>query len=325
MIVNIHNYETYFLLYVDNELTANEIAAVELFVQQNPFYQNELTLLQNAKLVSNSDLSGDENMIYEDKISLYKISELDTQCLAYIDNEMSLSEIKKFEQSIKNNPSLLISLTQWRNSKFPIDDELTLDPTFKDSLYKKETAIKPLWGWYAKYSIGSVAAIIMLFLGYKMANTPRKDATDILITKTVIPKMPIKKSMRDEEEANLLQTSVAANQNKWIPTTHLTLESKNIPNKESVENAIEHDFETPKIALPEANTTNVNSGESTNEVENKQLAEPIAIPISYKEIDMEQEEEDRILYIGNMEIDKSKFREVSRKLTALFKKNKLEK
>ncbi|NBU53371.1 MAG: hypothetical protein EBS33_03225, partial [Alphaproteobacteria bacterium] len=50
MIVNIHNYETYFLLYVDNELTANEKAAVELFLQQNPFYQKELDLLQNAKL-----------------------------------------------------------------------------------------------------------------------------------------------------------------------------------------------------------------------------------------------------------------------------------
>ena len=44
MIVNIHNYEAYFLLYVDNELSAKEKAEVELFVQQNPFYQNELSL-----------------------------------------------------------------------------------------------------------------------------------------------------------------------------------------------------------------------------------------------------------------------------------------
>ena len=83
-------------------------------------------------------MPGEGNLVYEDKLSLYQISELDTQCLAYLDNEMSTSEIKKFEQSLQVNPSLLISLTQWRKSKFTIEDELTLDSAFKIRSIKKK-------------------------------------------------------------------------------------------------------------------------------------------------------------------------------------------
>jgi hypothetical protein len=42
-------------------------------------------------------------------------------------------------------------------------------------------------------------------------------------------------------------------------------------------------------------------------------------------MDLNTEEEERTLYIGNLELDAAKFREISRKLTAIFKRNKLEK
>ena len=320
MIVNIHNYETYFLLYVDNELSAKEKALVELFVQQNPFYQNELSLLQNSKLVSNNDLTEEGNLVYEDKLSLYQISELDTQCLAYLDNEMSASEIKKFEQALQINPSLLISLTEWRKSKFTIEDELTLDPAFKNMLYKKEANIKPLWGWYAKYGMGSVAAILMLFLGYKILNTTKKNTTDIVLTRTAIPKTPINKPVLNNEVVQLIRGSVAVNHKQWATATNSTIEPTIISPNDPVENKVEYNTELPKITLPEAITA-INP----IEIENKSLSEPTAIPINYKELDIEQEDEDRILYIGNLEIDKTKFREVGRKISALFKRNKLEK
>jgi hypothetical protein len=57
----------------------------------------------------------------------------------------------------------------------------------------------------------------------------------------------------------------------------------------------------------------------------KHSDEIMIIPASFKEIDTEQEEEDRTLLIGNLEFDAAKFRGVSRKLTAIFKRNKLEK
>jgi len=125
MIVNLHNYETYFLLYIDNELSATDKAAVELFIQQNPSYQQELTLLQNAKLVINENTceeSVEEKIIFEDKLSLYQISESDTACLLYLEQEMSESEVAEFEEKLNKNTALQVSLAHWKKTLISQDN-----------------------------------------------------------------------------------------------------------------------------------------------------------------------------------------------------------
>jgi len=183
MIVNLHNYETYFLLYIDNELSATDKAAVELFIQQNPSYQQELTLLQNAKLVINENTceeSVEEKIIFEDKLSLYQISESDTACLLYLEQEMSANEVAEFEEKLNKNTALQVSLAQWKKTLISqdnneidyneIDKNEKLDPAFKYTLYKKEAEVisiktKSLWGWNNTYRIASVAALLILWWG----------------------------------------------------------------------------------------------------------------------------------------------------------------
>ena len=69
MNINRHNYEEFFLLYVDNELSAAERNAVELFVQQNPDLGEELQLLEQS-VVSHDEI------IFEDKQRLLKDNNL---------------------------------------------------------------------------------------------------------------------------------------------------------------------------------------------------------------------------------------------------------
>jgi hypothetical protein len=70
MKIDITNYEAFLLLYIDNELSATQKAAVDLFLQENPVYQKELSLLQQAVLKP-------EAIAYEDKALLYRFEEME--------------------------------------------------------------------------------------------------------------------------------------------------------------------------------------------------------------------------------------------------------
>jgi len=62
--INETNYEEYFLLYIDNELSTAKREEVEMYVLQHPRLQDEFTTLKKAVLAP-------ETIIYDDKESLY--------------------------------------------------------------------------------------------------------------------------------------------------------------------------------------------------------------------------------------------------------------
>lgn len=66
--ISLGNYQEYFLLYIDNELTAPEKEAVETFVLQQPQLQDEFTLLKETVLPA-------EEIIFTGKASLYRKEE----------------------------------------------------------------------------------------------------------------------------------------------------------------------------------------------------------------------------------------------------------
>ena len=66
--VTLSNYEEWLMLYTDNELDAEQKAAVEQFVAKNPAVQQELTLLLQTRLQP-------ERVIFTNKESLYRREE----------------------------------------------------------------------------------------------------------------------------------------------------------------------------------------------------------------------------------------------------------
>ena len=61
MTINRNNYEHYFLLWVDGELSPEEMVAVERFIAEHPDLAEELALLQDTKLVP------EEQIIFPEK------------------------------------------------------------------------------------------------------------------------------------------------------------------------------------------------------------------------------------------------------------------
>src|SRR5687768_12877365 len=99
-----HNYEEYFILYLDNELSSEDRLLVELFVKENPDLQEELDLLIQTQLVP------DSSFVFADKEQLLKTpGTIDTTnyeewLLSYTDNELSAEQKTVVEKFIADYP-----------------------------------------------------------------------------------------------------------------------------------------------------------------------------------------------------------------------------
>jgi len=160
MNINRDNYEEYFLLYADNELSEQEKNIVEAFVNAHPDLEEELSVI---KL---SVTKPDDNCVLEDKSFLFKetnkfINDSNYQevFILYNDNELTDYERKETEAFLLKNPALEHEFELFQKTKFQPDS--TIEFPNKKLLYKREDDGKVIalkW-WKA------AAAAILLGIG----------------------------------------------------------------------------------------------------------------------------------------------------------------
>ena len=290
MIINKNNYETYFMSYIDNELNAAERAAVEAFVLTDSKYAAALDVFEKTKLQA-------PNIEMEDKIFLYRYPEMQAK----------------------------------------------LDADFKKSLYRKEAPIRKVsFRPNLMRASFAIAALLIFFIGIQLFKTDSiiKDKTALAITNnsSTNPKQTENIILPN----NALVVSVNKNNNSSAVLSPLPLNKKlNNTNNNLVKSATatQATFEDQTIASNNTSTSIVatTEGLSQDSRENERqiksnMIETMAteeekiipsLPTTYKEIDTEKD--DRTINIGMLEIDGASFRGITRRFSALLKRNKIEK
>src|ERR1700753_968846 len=107
--INRNNYEEYFLLYADNELSAADKKAVEEFIDENPDLAAELNTLSQLKFHPEQDIFfGDKDSLFREpaKNSSIDNNNYEEYFLLYADNELNAAEKKKVEDFVSRNASL---------------------------------------------------------------------------------------------------------------------------------------------------------------------------------------------------------------------------
>ncbi len=155
-----HNYEEYFILYMDNELTPEERGMVEAFVQLHPDLKDELDLLLQYKFTPDTDIvfSGKEELLKGQADSIVNLSNYEEYLLLYIDNELNPAQVAAVEQFAAENLAVKKELDLLRFTR--LQPETMLFPD-KAALYREEEKVRALparW-WRA------AAAILILGLG----------------------------------------------------------------------------------------------------------------------------------------------------------------
>jgi hypothetical protein len=103
-IINRHNYEEYFLLYIDDELNSAEKQAVEEFVQQHPDLKIELEMLQQSVLHAAPVVFHDKDLLLKNSSSLINEANYEEYFVLYGDDELSNEEKDSVEQFVYRNP-----------------------------------------------------------------------------------------------------------------------------------------------------------------------------------------------------------------------------
>lgn len=99
--IHLGNYEEFFILYMDNELSPEQKLQVEAFLSEHPGLQTEFDMLMSTKLpVENFHINKEELMADN-----MKLSSVDEDLLLYIDNELAADKRKIVELELATNPA----------------------------------------------------------------------------------------------------------------------------------------------------------------------------------------------------------------------------
>lgn len=138
MNINRHNYEEFFLLYADKELSAEDKLQVELFAAEHPDLKAELQILLSAILPAEDQVAfTDKESLYRttDTGSLVNMTNFESWFVQYADNELSNKEKAGTENFVYNHPELQAEFELIQNLRLTPDTAIQFPD--KKRLYKK--------------------------------------------------------------------------------------------------------------------------------------------------------------------------------------------
>lgn len=155
-----HNYEEYFILYLDGELDAAASREVEAFAALHPDLQAELNLLLQTRLQPDMDISfdGKESLLRSTVTGEINAGNYEEWFFLYIDNELTTQQRLQVENWLADQPGYAAELQVLLHTRLQPDTSIVFPD--KQSLYRTETRVRTIvWRRIA------IAASLILAIG----------------------------------------------------------------------------------------------------------------------------------------------------------------
>jgi len=276
----------------------------------------------------------------------------ETYFMSYIDNELNAAERAAVDAFVLTEPKYAGAMAVFEKAKLhapniEMEDKIflyrfpemqaSLDIDFKKSLYRKEAPVrKIIFTPNLMRASFAIAALLILFIGIQLFKTDTiiKDKTALAITNnastnskqienTILPNVVNEAAI--SKKINNINIAIAES----ATTNQASFEDQTIATNNMNTNII-NTTEGLSQASKENNSQNIVTAKFNEAQISSSSMEPMAteeekkiLPTNYKEIDTE--EEDRTINIGILEIDGAAFRGITRRVSALLKRNKIEK
>jgi hypothetical protein len=190
VIINRHNYEEFFLLYVDDELESSQRDSVEKFLEENPDLAGELQVLQQATLPADAVRFSGKEFLYKQENGI-SISNYEEYFLLSIDNELNEEQQNEVEKFILQHPQLQSQFTLLQQAK--LEPELIAFRDKKELYRSDKTRTIPI-AWIRVSVAAAILGLAVAVWIFRQDNVTQDVATTKKPTKVTIEKIeqPIK-------------------------------------------------------------------------------------------------------------------------------------
>ncbi len=348
--INQHNYEEFFLLYVDGELSATDKQAVDRFVQEHPHLAVELEMLQQSQLPIEAWDFDDKDILYRNGSAEINTSNHEEQFLLYVDNELDTEGKEQVERFVLQHPALQESFTQLKQTRLVPEQIFFPD---KASLYREEKKERRvIYMRWQQIAVAAVLTGVAVLLWTVIPQQPNTEPVLAQQTNTPVangnPTATITApSITTVTGGDKVTTVTAGNTN---PTNRaVTTQQKTATSNPATDLLAANTEAVKAVDVPrnDANVITTVSGSAfetvasnTNRVSGdnavldnvdmvKPANEPLSIsadntetniyPAVYRELDTESADQKKTLLLGSLEINKDKLRGFFRKAGSIFR------
>lgn len=159
MTINRNTYEEFFLLYVDNELTAAERKEVEDFIAENPDLKAELEMLQETVMAPEMPVMMDKDLLFRNNQPVNE-QNYEEYFVLYGDEELNREQKEYVEQFVYRHPRYQAEFEQILKAKL-VPETIVFEN--KEVLFRTEKADRPVV--FMRFWKVAVAAAVLFFLG----------------------------------------------------------------------------------------------------------------------------------------------------------------
>lgn len=316
MNINRHNYEEFFLLYIDRELSGEERVMVETFVAANPDLKEELELLQQTTFTADTVVAPQlVQSLLKSEIEEPSISE--ELLLLHLDKELTAEQTAQVEQALQKDEKLQKDFRWLQRSQLTADENIVFPD--KSLLYRDAEPARVFHlGATSRRWAAAAAVIVLLASGMWLMNSKQElNNNNLAVAKpetqnpssSTVPKVEQQSNNQSAETKSNDVSTEPQKQDLAVTTVHKhttdpSNSSGNTNNTQTTntqtQNPVTHGEDvvvTQPVLTPTENNSSTNSNiqETVNVPPVTNTANRYASYASYNEDNDNQEEDNSVL------------------------------
>jgi hypothetical protein len=204
--INLGNYEEFFILYMDGELSEDQVAMVDAFLLQHPGLRAEMDMLMSTKLPVDDVTFFNKEELFSDSMKLNMAGD---ELLLYIDNELPAAGRESLSRQLEGSKDLQAQHALLLKTKLDASEHIPYPN--KEELYRRTERVALLRPWMRVAAAAVViAALGLLYWG----NNGNSSNQPPVVVKTTPEKKdqssPIQQPMPEQSIDNQASENIAS-------------------------------------------------------------------------------------------------------------------